>query len=97
MKEALLILLVLVAFAALTAYRYRRQIMAIFEFWRSVQMIRERSQKRGGELPDEPATRGQLVNCPKCGTWVPETEAIRIGRSTFYCSSECVETTAKRA
>ena len=60
------------------------------------------SAKHGIVLPDEviapydvtlktmPAEQQsvQLINCAKCGVWVPQTKAV--GRNgMFYCSNEC--------
>ncbi len=95
MREALFILLVLVVLAALTAYRYRRQIRSVLEFWKTIQSMRAVVKPKPGEMPDEPAARGPLVHCPKCGTWVPEDRAIRLGRSAFYCSTKCLEASVK--
>lgn len=92
MREALFILLVLLALAGLTVYRYRRQIRAAFEFYRTIKTIRERTHSSQNQIPDEPAASGPLVHCQKCGTWVLEEKAVRLGRSAFYCSTECLET-----
>lgn len=92
MREAFFILLVLLALAGLTAYRYRRQIRAALDFYRTIKTIRERTASPRTEIPEEPASKGPLVNCQKCGTWVPEDKAVRLGRSAFYCSTKCLET-----
>lgn len=97
MREALFILLVLLVLAGLTVYRYRKQIRSILEFWRTIQTLRGGVRSRQGEIPDEPAAKGPLVHCPKCGTWVPEERAIRLGKSAFYCSTKCLEASSKTA
>lgn len=91
MKEAFFIFLVLLAVAGLTAYRYRRQIRSALEFYRTIKTIRERAQAPRPEIRNEPASRGPLVNCQKCGTWVPEETAVRLGRTALYCSTKCLE------
>lgn len=91
MKEAIFILLVLLALLALTAYRYRRQIRSVMEFWRSIQALRSGSRPEQSRINEEPAAKGPLVNCQKCGTWVSEDKAVRLGRSAFYCSTGCLE------
>lgn len=99
MKEAIFILLVIAALLGLTAYRYRRQIGMVLQFWRSIQDARQRLRSPINEMPNKPESQGPLVNCQKCGTWVAEDRAIRLGRSSFYCSTKCLEesaTTAKR-
>lgn len=98
MKEALFILLVIAVLAALTAYRYRRQIRTMRQFWRMAKEMRQmHSQaRREVEEPKSVAT-GKLVNCSKCGTWVPEERAIRLGRTAAFCSSNCLEKSAHQA
>lgn len=92
MREALFILLVLLALAGLTLYRYRRQIRSALGFYRTIKTIRERSHTPQTQIHDEPAAKGPLVPCQKCGTWIPEDRAVRLGRSSFYCSTKCLET-----
>ena len=93
MREAIFILLVLVVLAALTAYRYRRQIGTIIHLWRALSGMR---QKSGPPILDQSsaAAAGPRVNCAKCGTWIPRDRAIALG-GTNYCSAKCVETKAK--
>ena len=94
MKEALFILLVLMVLAAITAFRYRRQIKAVMHFWRTLQTMRQPGQGNN-RIQDQPAFAGQLVNCPKCGTWVPEEKAMKLGRSASYCSTKCLEASVR--
>ena len=91
MKEALFILAVLVLLVALTAYRYRRQIWAIFEFMNQVKTIREGMKRPAERIPEEPVSKGPLVHCQKCGSWVPEERSIRLGRTAVFCSANCLE------
>ena len=97
MKEALFIFIVLIALAGLTAYRYRRQLMAVANLWRTLQSIRQTGRRTGDQIRDEPAAAVPLVNCPKCGTWVPEEKAIKLGRSAYYCSTKCLEASVRPA
>ncbi len=90
MREALVILLVFVVILALTAIRYRKQIGTMLKIWRSLQAMRAQvKEKNAPEEPSIPA--GPLVNCAKCGTWVPEQRAIKLRGGTNYCSSACLE------
>lgn len=90
MKEALFILLILAVILALTAIRYRRQIAAMLRIWRSLKSMRgEMKERQAGSDAEIPA--GPLVNCAKCGTWVPEQRGIKLRGGTFYCSSSCLE------
>ena len=95
MKEAFFILLVVIVLAALTALRYRRQIKAMLNVWRTFQSMRQTGQQGDKRIQDEPAAPGPLVNCPKCGTWVPEEKAIKLGRSAYYCSTKCLEASVR--
>ena len=95
MKEVFFILLVLLVLAGLTAYRYRKGIGAFLEFWRMLRTVREQSRGNEKQIREEPSVAGPLVNCPKCGKWVSEDEAIRLGRTTFYCSANCLEASTK--
>ena len=95
MKEALLILVVLAVFAALTAYRYRRGIRAFLEFWRMLKAVRERNLSPDQRAVEGSTGAGSLVNCPRCGKWISENEALRLGQSKFYCSTQCLEAGTK--
>lgn len=94
MREAIFILLVIAVLLAFTAIRYRKQISAVVQFWRMLDQARKTSPR--SEI-DESSNSGSgpLVNCAKCGTWVPESNAIRLGTRVFYCSSACMEKAAK--
>ena len=94
MKEALVILVVLAVILALTAVRYRRQIAGVIQIWRTLKSARQQIKKQSGSVKEEPVSAGRLVNCAKCGTWVPEGKAINLRGGIFYCSSTCLESTA---
>ena len=89
MKEALVILAVILVLLALTAVRYRKQIAGIIGVAR---MLRDAKRSVEGSRPDLPqgnAASVQLVNCSKCGVWVPESKARKVG-NTYYCSDTCL-------
>jgi hypothetical protein len=94
MKEALFILLILAVILALTAIRYRKQIATMLHIWRSLKAMRQQVKEK--QMPAENVSPGPLVNCVKCGTWVPEGRAIKLRGGTFYCSSACLETAVNR-
>ena len=98
MKEALVILIVLLVLAGLTAYRYRKGLMAMLTVWRTLQSMRQQmGRPENNQIREEPAAAGPLVNCPKCGTWVPEEKAIKLGKSAYYCSTKCLEASVRTA
>ena len=93
MKEAFVILVVIAVLLALTAVKYRRQIVGAIQIWRSMKDFRAQLNQQRPQTPPEPKTvnAGKLVNCAKCGTWVPEQRAIKLRNGTYFCSSACVE------
>ena len=93
MRETLFILLVIGVLLALTAIRYRKQIAAVLHIWRSLKTVRQQV-KQNQPSAVETKTSGRLVNCAKCGTWVPEERAIQLRGGSNYCSATCLETTS---
>lgn len=96
MKEALIILLVVFALAALTAVRYRRQIVAVVRVWRMLKAARSASQRQQ-QNADELGTRKDdvaLVNCAKCGAWVASEKAVKLNAKTYICGQSCMRTEA---
>jgi hypothetical protein len=93
MREALFILLIIGVILALTAYRYRKQIATMLRIWRSLKAVREQVKQKTPP-PVESKTSGRLVNCAKCGTWIPEERAIELRGGSKYCSAACLETTS---
>lgn len=96
MKEALVILFVLAVLLILTAIRYRKQIAAVMQIWRSLQSMRQQVKQKTNQVGNENTVAGgPLVNCARCGTWVPEQNAIKLRGGIIYCSSACLETTGQ--
>ncbi len=87
MKEAFIILLVVCVLAALTAVKYRKQIAGMIGFAR---ILKEARQSVGQQSNSFPVESIPLVNCSKCGVWVPQNKARKVG-DIFYCSDECVQ------
>lgn len=94
MKEALIILLVLAVIVVLTAVRYRKQIATALHIWRSFKKVREQIKNTQETAKPVESASTPLVNCARCGTWIPETRAIRLRGGTNYCSTACLEKTA---
>ncbi len=92
MKEALFILLIVLILLGFTAYRYRRQLTAGYQVWKMFQGLRKGTL--GSHPEREPEKSGNLVSCSRCGTWVPESKAMKLGRSVNYCSPACMERSA---
>ena len=95
MKEALVILTIIGVLFVLTAVRYRKQIAAGIQIWRSMKAMREQiNQRNRKKVEQQPVNSGKLVNCAKCGTWIPEERAIKLRGGTSFCSTACVESMA---
>lgn len=87
MREFIFILIVILALLALTAIRYRKTIAGIFSVAKMLKEAKEAASGTkavGGEKPSV-----QLVNCAKCGVWVPQNKALKRGESFYYCSEAC--------
>lgn len=79
------ILFVIALLFGLTAIRYRKQIAGMIKVAR---LLKEAKASTGFRTPvrsDEKASV-PLVNCAKCGVWVPQNKAIK-QRNGFYCSN----------
>jgi hypothetical protein len=89
MRETLFILLVVFGLLAWTAFRYRKQIAGMIGF---AKMLREakdgliQGSNQGGKQTEKAMP---LVNCIKCGIWVPQTKARKVG-DLFFCSDVCL-------
>ncbi|MBK9216055.1 MAG: hypothetical protein IPM59_10730 [Chloracidobacterium sp.] len=83
MREALFILAILGVLLALTAVKYRKQIVGMIGFARAL--------KEGPRRPVTDAERsaGRLVECARCGIRIPESKAVRLSSGTFRCDREC--------
>ena len=89
MREALFVLIVIVALLALTAIRYRKTIIGMIGLARMLKEAKK-SVVEARSFPGENAKNAVLVNCSACGVWVPENRARKVGE-LFYCSDECTK------
>ena len=97
MREALIILAVLLILLALTAFKYRRGIATAIGIGRMMKKAVSASRSAQPPSIDEPVNSGKLVSCTKCGTWVPEGRAIKFGTNTFFCTDTCLQNSIKAA
>ncbi len=87
-----LILLVII----LIASRYRKQIqmgLYVFRMFRKMRQMNKAEEKQIS--PKAETSDTTLINCAKCGTWIPQNKAIKLRSGVFYCSANCLETMAK--
>ena len=93
MMKFVVILLILLFVAALIAVRFRKQITMGIQMWKMIKGVRQAGrpqQEKQIKKQDDSVGNVPLVKCLKCGTWVPKTNALKLGASV-YCSTTCVE------
>jgi len=93
MKEAIFIIFVVFLLAALTAVRYRKQIAGMIGIARMLKETKRAVTQRGTKNIAAEPVGIPLVNCSKCGVWVPRTKAIKM-RDVYYCSESCLAASA---
>lgn len=93
MIKVLVLLLLLLFLLAILATRYRRQITMGIQIFKMFRQVRGGSTSlQDKQIPKrEDLSNVPLVKCVKCGTWVPQTSALKLGGNTYYCSTACVE------
>ena len=92
MKWIILLILFAVLFVII-ATRYRRQIAGAIEIWKMFRQVRQQMKPKEEKQIKQPDSKKnvQLVRCGKCGTWIPESNALNLRSKTFYCSTKCME------
>ena len=90
MREALFILLIVCVLAALTAIRYRKQISGMIGFAKRLKEAKQNISVGSPRVMQTPEKSIPLVNCSKCGVWVPQNKLRKVG-DLFFCSDECVQ------
>ena len=89
MREILVILVVILVLLGLTALRYRKQIAGILGLARALKDAKD-AVGQSRTISSDEKTSIPLVNCSKCGVWVPQNKARKVGE-IFYCSDKCVQ------
>lgn len=93
-----LIVLGLLVIVALFIYsRYRRQIQTALQIWRMYRQMRQASAAPTEKKIEKKETNDSqpLVRCARCGKWIAPDEALKLGKRVTYCSTECVEKSAR--
>ena len=85
MKEAFFILLVVCILAALTAVKYRKQIAGMIGFARMLKEAKQNITQGSNTIRGSVEKSVPLINCSKCGVWVPQNKAKKVG-DVFFCS-----------
>lgn len=91
MREVVLILIVIIVLFGLTLIRYRKQIAGMIGLARTLKELRDGGGSSIGTKESRQAV--SLVNCSKCGVWIPENRALRV-RNLYFCSAACQKTPA---
>jgi len=95
MKWLILFGLIVILIVIITS-RYRQQIKMAIYVWRMFRKMRQAGKTREKQIEkQENAKDAALVRCAKCGTWIPQNRALNLRSGTNYCSTVCLETTAK--
>jgi hypothetical protein len=89
MRDAIFILFVILVLFGLTAIRYRKQIAGMIGVARMLRDAKANVGQRSQRVQDQAEKSIPLVNCSKCGVWVPQNKARKIG-DIFYCSDVCL-------
>ncbi len=95
MKWIIILGLILIVLLLIVS-RYRKQIqmaLYVFRMFRKMRQMSKTDEKQINTAAD--STEIALVNCAKCGTWIPQNKALKLRSGVFYCSSDCLETKAK--
>lgn len=97
MREFAVILFVIMILLALTAVRYRKQISMLIGVGRMIREAKAGIADAGVNRTISNEKSTNLVNCSKCGVWVPADRAIRVDGKTYICLSDCSKTKTKPA
>lgn len=92
----LIIIALIALLSVVIATRFRKQIqmaLYVFRMFRKMRRMSNTEEKQIDEKANSEETA--LVNCAKCGSWIPQNKALKLRSGVFYCSANCLETTAK--
>lgn len=88
MVKFLLVLVLILIVLAMIAVRFRKQINGLIATARFLKEAKEAAQQAQlGRAPRPQATKTpvHLINCSKCGVWVPQDKAVRQAGQA-YCA-----------
>ncbi|MEP6788573.1 MAG: PP0621 family protein [Acidobacteriota bacterium] len=90
MRDAIFILFVALILLGITAIKYRKQIAGMIGIARMLKEATQPPKPNARAFQENNAKSIPLVNCTKCGVWVPQNKARKVG-DLFFCSDECVQ------
>jgi len=89
MREAFVILIAVAILAAMTAVKYRRQIVTMIRVYKQFQAVRQGiNSSRERVIREAPKNGIQLVKCERCNKWIPQNTAMYLGGKPF-CRDSC--------
>ncbi|MDQ2746918.1 MAG: hypothetical protein M3T96_06640 [Acidobacteriota bacterium] len=89
----LIILGLIAVVLVLIASRYRKQIQMALYVFRMFRKMRQMNKTTEKQIEKKAETNDStLINCAKCGTWMPQNKAIKLRSGVYYCSSNCLTT-----
>jgi len=92
----LILLGLIVILIVVIANRYRQQIKIAIYVWQMFRKMRQAGKTGEKQIEkQENAADVALVRCAKCGTWLPQNRTLNLRSGINYCSTGCLETTAK--
>jgi len=93
----LIILLILLIPVVLIVARYRQQLLMGWQVWRMYKRMKRSSPPPEKQIKQRASDKSeQLIRCERCGTWVAQSEALKLrSNKTTYCSTKCMERAAK--
>lgn len=93
MTKFLVITFLILVLLGLVLLRFRKQIQTALYVLKMFRQMRRAGQPPAEKTIDtkEKTGGGQLIRCARCGTWIPETSAMKLGAKTYYCSANCIE------
>jgi Sec-independent protein translocase protein TatA len=92
----LIIIALIVVLLAVIGTRYRKQIQMALYVFRMFRKMRQMNKTEDKQIDNKVTSEATaLVNCAKCGVWIPQNKALKLRSGLFYCSANCLETTAK--
>jgi hypothetical protein len=93
----LIILVLFLLVLALIAFRYRKQIQTAIYMWRMLKKMRQLNKTPEKRIETKTnQTDAPLIRCAGCGNWTPETNVLKLGAKSVYCSANCIERTVNR-
>jgi hypothetical protein len=92
MTKFLVIAFLIIVLLGLILLRFRKQIQTALYVLRMFRQMRNVNQPKVEKTIEKTErSTGKLVRCARCGTWIPEITAMKLGAKSFYCSANCIE------